>query len=263
MQSSSSGVLPVLGLLACAAAAGVFAAHKWPQGPPSELSHEAWRWLCKELMPARPASIPERPDYGPAPKFTAPSVDESNLVAPDSLAPPLVVFDEPRLMPSDPGEASRQPGPPSVVLPHEASPAALRPASASSQTSERNDQKSRPAGEAPKTSAFWPSDLAALLPGVGAVDSKVGASSPAATVGAAPPSEPKVEELMRRLEQMGAVVMRLERQRGAPGSYLFRCELPLPQNPRYNRFFQAVDAQPARAVERVARDVEAWKATLR
>ena len=67
---------------------------------------------------------------------------------------------------------------------------------------------------------------------------------------------------MRRLEQMGAVVVRLERQRGTAG-YVFRCELPLPQNPRYHRFFQAADAEPARAIQRVTRDVEAWKATER
>ena len=62
---------------------------------------------------------------------------------------------------------------------------------------------------------------------------------------------------------MGAAVVRLERQRGPAGNYLFRCELPLAQNPRYHRFFQAIDSQPARAVERVTHEVEAWKRTLR
>ena len=95
------------------------------------------------------------------------------------------------------------------------------------------------------------------------VSSLAAGSSRAANGDVAPPAEPSVEELIRRLEQMGAVVVRLERQRGPAGNYLFRCELPLPQNPRYHRFFQAVDSQPVRAALRVTHEVEAWKAALR
>ncbi len=54
--------------------------------------------------------------------------------------------------------------------------------------------------------------------------------------------------------------MRLERQRGTAG-YFFRCELPL--KPGYHRFFQAADLEPAAAVQRVLREVEAWKASDR
>jgi hypothetical protein len=141
----------------------------------------------------------------------------------------------------------------------------VRPASAPKEVTQPTDLKTTLSTDEPKTSAFWPSDLASLLPGL-PLDPKAASSSPAAASSRAAnsaASESNVAELMRRLEQMGAVVMRLERQRGTPGGYLFRCELPMPHNPRYHRFFQAADVQPGRAVERVARDVEAWKATIR
>jgi len=68
---------------------------------------------------------------------------------------------------------------------------------------------------------------------------------------------------MRRLEQAGAVVLRLERARGPSGHYQFCCELPLPNNPRYHRFFQATAPDPARAVQLVERDVIEWKKRMK
>ncbi len=270
MQSSSSGMLSALGLLACAVVAGMFAAKKWPQGPPRDLPLRAWDWVAGQVAP--PMAQSEARDYGPAPQFDATPRLEAHA-APDGLAPPAVEIPQP----SPPLETER------------AAPGQLRPvpfsidahpASNPSRTLEPGPPQP-PRDEPPKTAPFWPTDLADLLPGLGTApgtgSKENDARSPAslrsrASNPSAAADEPRpegsipagsIEQLMRRLEQMGAVVVRLERQRGAAAGYLFRCELPLPQNPRYHRFFQAADAEPARAIQRVTREVEAWKASGR
>jgi hypothetical protein len=260
MQSSSSGTLSTVGLLACAAAAGVLAARKWPEGPPPQLPLRAWDWLAAQV--ASPIAQSEARDYGPAPQFEIGPGQESRAT-PDGLALPDVEI--PPASPASPAENAAPPTRPAPSL-------EVRPASDSGPV--REPEPPEPPDESPKTSPFWPKDLSDLLPGLGAggANSKSDSASPAAFKSPpAPPApgaraasaEPSIEWLVRRLDEMGAVVMRLERQRGQTAGYVFRCELPFPQNPRYHRFFQAVDADPARAVQRVTRDVEAWKAAER
>jgi hypothetical protein len=72
-----------------------------------------------------------------------------------------------------------------------------------------------------------------------------------------------LEALYGRLEALGATVLRLEKEQAHPARYRFRCELPLPGSPGYSRFFQALDAEPAKAVQRVLADVEAWRSAAR
>jgi hypothetical protein len=251
-------MMSVLGLLACATVAGMFAAKKWPQGPPRNMPLRAWDWLAEQVAPPTRAHTEVRYE-GPAPRFSPSSSEEPNTAS-SGLAPPEVQFAEPPLP-----EAEQPRGEPDRGSKRDVAPSAGGPPApthlASTVVGTNEPSQLNPSRYAPgKPAAFWPSDLADLLP-LGAESSPAATSGPSATSQQTPggAASETVEQLIRRLEQMGAVVMRLERQPGAAG-YLFRCELPLPHNPRYHRFFQAGDAEPARAIQRVIRDVEAWKA---
>ncbi len=264
-------MLSVLGLLACATVAGMFAAKKWPEGPPRELPLAVWDWLAAHAAPPRGAAGETRYE-GPAPPFN-PSTP-GHEADPSGFAPPSVEIGAP-LEVERPPEGAPEPGANSAPPPRDTAPLEAWPISVPRQPGQRNLPRSEPGKPPP----FWPGDLVDLVPR-GDLESRSPASpetrSPAspssrASGGAFERSDPSssnsdessppsVEQLIGRLEQMGAVVMRLERKRGTAG-YFFRCELPL--RPGYHRFFQAADAEPAAAIQRVLREVEAWQSAQR
>lgn len=112
-----------------------------------------------------------------------------------------------------------------------------------------------------RVSPFWTSDVQPPPGGGPAAPPIQPVGHVRAVVDAPRETEPsrRLEELFRRLEGLGATVLRLERQQAHPPRYRFRCEAPLPNSPRYSRFFQAFDAEPVQAVERVLAEVEAWR----
>jgi hypothetical protein len=271
MQSSSSGTLSTLGLLACAAAVGMLAAKKLPQGPPRDLPLRVWDWVAGQVPP--PMAQGEARDYGPAPPFDSRGKFDVEIL-PDGSTGPNVEM---------PGRS-----PPAARAPEHAPPGDFRIAPGGAEPPMRGIDYGPPSApplsppprdDAPKAAPFWPGDLKDLIPGLESEAGGSGTSPPGDHGRPTPtssksqhphapgtvelPHEPGIEELMRRLERLGAVVVRLERRRDVPAGYVFRCELPLPRNPRYHRFFEAVDAEPARAIQRVMRDVEVWKATAR
>lgn len=65
-----------------------------------------------------------------------------------------------------------------------------------------------------------------------------------------------LQAMIGRLRSMGAAYFRLENW--GQLSY-FRCEMPLPENPRYHAYFEATNADPIVAVREVMEKVEKWQ----
>lgn len=65
-----------------------------------------------------------------------------------------------------------------------------------------------------------------------------------------------LQAMIARLRGMGAAYFRLENW--GQLSY-FRCEMPLPENPRYHAYFEATNADPIVAVREVMEKVEKWQ----
>ena len=75
------------------------------------------------------------------------------------------------------------------------------------------------------------------------------ASSPASREGA-------MQSLIAELKSMGAAYFRLETWGDVSE---FRCEMPLPDAPRYHAFFEATDHDPLQAMQQVLEKVRHWK----
>lgn len=71
-------------------------------------------------------------------------------------------------------------------------------------------------------------------------------------------ANPKVHDLARQLQQLGAVRFRLETWGSHDSSYRFWCEMPLSSVDGTVAFFEAVASQPEKAMENVVRQVESW-----
>jgi len=65
-----------------------------------------------------------------------------------------------------------------------------------------------------------------------------------------------LQAMIARLRGMGAAYFRLENW--GQVSY-FRCEMPLPDNPRYHAYFEATNADPIAAVREVLEKIEKWQ----
>jgi hypothetical protein len=64
----------------------------------------------------------------------------------------------------------------------------------------------------------------------------------------------------KRFRELGATYYLLEAW-GADGQhYRFHCEMAIAGNPHHTRHFEKTDSDPMRAVARVLREVEAWRA---
>jgi hypothetical protein len=76
--------------------------------------------------------------------------------------------------------------------------------------------------------------------------------------------EELIGQLRRRFQELGAEHLLLRFEAGArdadPGGYRFTCRMPIPENPVYERPFEALAADPVSAMLQVLRDVEVWQA---
>ncbi len=69
-----------------------------------------------------------------------------------------------------------------------------------------------------------------------------------------------MQSLIAKLQSMGAAYFRLETWGNVSE---FRCEMPLPESPRYHAFFEATDPDPLRAMEQVLHKIEIWQVQRR
>lgn len=89
-----------------------------------------------------------------------------------------------------------------------------------------------------------------------------------ATDGDVAPGVSRLEEMIgplrRRFQELGAESLLLQFEAGErdedPGGYRFTCRMPIPENPIYERPFEALAADPVSAMLQVLRDVEVWQA---
>jgi hypothetical protein len=77
-----------------------------------------------------------------------------------------------------------------------------------------------------------------------------------ARVLSAPPVQP--DQIERRLQQLGASYYRLEEWGNQAGVYRFICEMPIGNDPRLARSFEAIHADRMEAMADVLRQVEAF-----
>jgi hypothetical protein len=62
-----------------------------------------------------------------------------------------------------------------------------------------------------------------------------------------------------RLRQLGATYYLLESWGGQQQLYRFYCRMAVGGNPNYTRYFEAIDAQPLKAMSQVLDQVESWR----
>jgi hypothetical protein len=85
--------------------------------------------------------------------------------------------------------------------------------------------------------------------------------SPAAALSPPPPSAAQNDPftlIENRLRQLGATYFLLESRGDQQQQYRFYCKMALGGNPNYTRCFEAVDAEPLRAMSQVLQQVESW-----
>jgi hypothetical protein len=71
------------------------------------------------------------------------------------------------------------------------------------------------------------------------------------------------EAIEKRLEALGATDIRVNEIGSEGGIYHVRCVMPIPGNGIYNRPFDATDPDPARAMQRMLRQIESWATAVR
>jgi hypothetical protein len=86
------------------------------------------------------------------------------------------------------------------------------------------------------------------------------AETPGRSSRAIQPGTNRFDALQQRLKQLGAIYYRLESWGQHGEMFRFECKMGLDSNPQYSRYFEAIEHDPARAIEHVLDDVEAWLA---
>jgi hypothetical protein len=84
-------------------------------------------------------------------------------------------------------------------------------------------------------------------------------SSPGPAAGQAGPSGDPFNQVQERLRQLGATYYLLESWGGQQQLYRFYCRMAVGGNPNYTRYFEAIDAQPLKAMSQVLDQVESWR----
>ena len=74
------------------------------------------------------------------------------------------------------------------------------------------------------------------------------------------PAGDEFTAMQHRLRQLGATYYLLESWGSDGALYRFHCKMAIAGNSRYTRHFEATDREPLRAIGRVLRDVEQWRA---
>jgi hypothetical protein len=74
------------------------------------------------------------------------------------------------------------------------------------------------------------------------------------------PATDEFTAMQHRLRQLGATYYLLESWGSDGALYRFHCKMAIAGNSRYTRHFEATDREPLRAIGRVLRDVEQWRA---
>ncbi len=101
-----------------------------------------------------------------------------------------------------------------------------------------------PASESPGTSDWRQNGAPALLP----------------TQQRAPTAFDQFTQIQQRLRQLGASYYLLETWGSDGQSYRFYCRLPIQGDRTNSRYFEVIDSDQLRAMDRVLRQVEAWRA---
>ncbi len=121
-------------------------------------------------------------------------------------------------------------------------------------------QRQRPPAANPATAsampdAAIPANYLAMADESGATPSSVAQTSAVAGLG------DWFTSSQQRLRELGATYYLLESWGRRGELYRFHCKVAIAGNPDYTRHFEATDAEPARAMESVLREVEAWRST--
>ena len=88
------------------------------------------------------------------------------------------------------------------------------------------------------------------------------APSPATETPTQPSQPPSLDAFawtQKRLRELGATYYLLETWGPSGGQYRFHCKMPIAGNVDHPRHFEAMDADPARAMQTVLRQVEDWR----
>ena len=233
MESSSTSAFRILVLLALSAAVGAFASNKSPTEIAASLDG-AWTLVRDRAGYLPPTGDGSTSDSAPPPAppgFYPPDIE---LPDPDVLYPGAFGMDPPR----NPPEAMADP-------------------TASRLPDVRFERVSHaPSGDGGEFEPrFGEEGHAAVNTGRDIAGNLSQNRQPPRT---SPVDGQSLEALLDRLDQMGATIIRLHRTPTNSGRYFCRCEIPIPGNAKYRRFFQASTADPAEAVRRVVSQVEVW-----
>jgi hypothetical protein len=139
-------------------------------------------------------------------------------------------------------------------------PTILSPASASTPNTDDDDQPSATPSEAgvPPVFCETPQNRSADSTKQAAPPLAVSAMPPAATPPTATePGSPTSKEIEQRLQRLGATYYLLETWGNNEQLYRFSCRAAAGAS--FTRYFEAVEADPAQAMLKVLRQLEAWR----